>query len=340
LPVVSEVRRGRGARRIGRRGVWLGVLASFFLLLPGGAGAGTARNDVSRLQAELNRAAAAYNAALSRYQELQRRSELARARADEARASYEAVARTTRARARRAYEVGASDFLEALLVAPDLAAVLNRVAWLNWIARGDAASLALLRKARAEYRAAEKDLEAALARERAALERAEALRKSLEGQLEKARRALAAESARARAVRPARVRITGNMACPVAGPHAFSNDWGAPRRGHRHRGTDIFAPYGTPAVAITSGAIKYLKTGGAGGIMLWLAGDDGNDYFYAHLAGYASGIYVGRRVGTGEVVAYVGNTGNARGGTPHLHFEIHPGGGAAINPYPILVQIC
>ncbi len=340
---VHGVRRGTGERRARKgqgRKVALGVLVALALLLPASAGARTSRDDVSRLQAELNRAAAEYNAALSRYEGLQRRTELARARAAESRARYEAVARNIRLRARRAYEAGASDFLEALLLAPDLTAVLNRLAWLNRIAQGDAASLAELRKAASEWGAAQKDLEASLGRERAALERAEALRKKLEEKLEKARIALAAEASRPRTVRPARVRITGNMACPVAGPHAFSNDWGAPRSGHRHQGTDIFAPYGTPAVAITSGYIKYLKSGGSGGIMLWLWGDDGNEYFYAHLSGYAPGTSVGRRVGTGEVVAYVGNSGNARGSSPHLHFEIHPGGGAPVNPYPVLVQIC
>lgn len=122
---------------------------------------------------------------------------------------------------------------------------------------------------------------------------------------------------------------------PVAGAHSFSNDWGAPRgRRRRHKGNDIFAERNTPVVAVINGVVSKEGRGGAGGIMLWLNGDDGNVYFYAHLNGYAVGE--GTRVTAGQTIAFVGNTGNARGGSTHLHFEIHLGGGRAINPYETL----
>jgi len=125
--------------------------------------------------------------------------------------------------------------------------------------------------------------------------------------------------------------------CPVQGPRAFTNDWGQPRSGGRtHKGTDILAPRGTPVVASVSGTVRGHNSR-LGGISYYLHGDDGNTYFGTHLQSLsgASG-----RVSQGTVLGYVGNTGNARGGPTHLHFEIHPGGGRAVNPYPTLRQHC
>ena len=120
---------------------------------------------------------------------------------------------------------------------------------------------------------------------------------------------------------------------PAAGPHSYSNDWGAARVGHRHQGCDIMAPKGSPAVACVSGVVR-TSEGRRQGHAIWLRGDDGNSYFYGHLNGYAAGS--GQRVSAGQVIGYVGNTGNASGGAAHIQFEVHPGGGGAVNPYPIL----
>lgn len=129
------------------------------------------------------------------------------------------------------------------------------------------------------------------------------------------------------------VPLRGGFIFPVAGPHAYSNDWGEPREGgRRHQGNDIFALRGTPVVAVVSGSVRAHYSGNAGK-MLYLYGSDGNSYEYMHLDGFA--VSQGE-VAAGQVIGYVGSTGNARGGSPHLHFEIHPGGGGPINPYPIL----
>ena len=122
------------------------------------------------------------------------------------------------------------------------------------------------------------------------------------------------------------------MYFPVAGPHSFSNSWHAPRTGHLHQGCDIMATYGVPCVAITSGNVVQ-RSGGRAGNYIFLYGDNGDLYYYMHLGSYgASG-----HVSAGQIVGYVGDTGSP--GIPHLHFEVHPGGGAAVNPYPLLLAL-
>lgn len=125
--------------------------------------------------------------------------------------------------------------------------------------------------------------------------------------------------------------------CPVQGPRTYTNDWGAPRPGGRaHMGNDILAPLGTPIVAPVSGRYEPAFDRD-GGLTMKLWGDDGNYYWGDHLSGHEGGA---RRVSAGEVIGYVGNTGDARGGPTHLHLEIHPGGGGAVNPYPWVSRAC
>jgi murein DD-endopeptidase MepM/ murein hydrolase activator NlpD len=126
--------------------------------------------------------------------------------------------------------------------------------------------------------------------------------------------------------------------CPVAGRRSFSDTWGDARSGgRRHQGTDIMAAYGTPIVAVIAGTVHRAYSS-AGGISLYLRGVDGNEYFYAHNSRNVAAD--GERVAAGELIAYVGTSGNAPEGSPHLHFERHPGGGAAVNPYAFLVRAC
>jgi murein DD-endopeptidase MepM/ murein hydrolase activator NlpD len=124
--------------------------------------------------------------------------------------------------------------------------------------------------------------------------------------------------------------------CPVVGAVRFTNDWGDPRSGgRRHQGTDLMAAYGTPVVAPVGGTVS-TSSSGSGGLTVELVGDDGTTYMGMHLARFgATG-----RVASGAVIGYVGTSGNARGGAPHLHFEEHPGGGGAVNPYPTIEQYC
>jgi murein DD-endopeptidase MepM/ murein hydrolase activator NlpD len=175
-------------------------------------------------------------------------------------------------------------------------------------------------------------------------EEAEAAKAAWKKELARRRAAEAARRAReaARAAREAsgRAGVYDYLRCPQASPHWFRNDWGNPRSGGRtHKGTDIFGPRGGKVYAVIGGTLRK-RTGGLGGNAWWLYGDDGNAYYFAHLDGWKSGLDTGSRVKKGAVIAYVGNTGNASGGASHTHFQLHPNGGAPVNPYPTLAKIC
>lgn len=125
-------------------------------------------------------------------------------------------------------------------------------------------------------------------------------------------------------------------AFPVEPPCWFVDNWMEPRAGGRaHEGVDIGADQGKAVYAVASGTIGKLYLDAPGlraGNAIRLVQADGTYFFYAHLLGFAPGLAVGTRVRAGDLIAYVGQTGNAL--APHLHFEIHPGGGKAVNPYP------
>ena len=102
----------------------------------------------------------------------------------------------------------------------------------------------------------------------------------------------------------------------------------------------MIAARGTPLVAIEAGVVFRMGNGGRGGVTVWLRAANGDEYFYAHLDAWAPRLSVGTRLDLGELLGTVGNTGNARYTVPHLHFEHHPGGGNAVNPYPLVAELC
>jgi murein DD-endopeptidase MepM/ murein hydrolase activator NlpD len=124
---------------------------------------------------------------------------------------------------------------------------------------------------------------------------------------------------------------------PVAGKHTFSDTFGAPRSDvPAHVGADIFASFGTPIVAVADGRIYRVGTLKISGNRLWLRDKNGFRYFYAHLSDFAAAAYNGADVHAGEVIGFVGNTGDAEPTPPHLHFEVHVPDGAVVNPTPYL----
>ncbi|WP_102125533.1 M23 family metallopeptidase [Deinococcus planocerae] len=128
----------------------------------------------------------------------------------------------------------------------------------------------------------------------------------------------------------------GTLPNPLPGQD-FVDTWGAARsEGRRHEGVDIFAPRGTPIRATTRGVVLGVGENRLGGRTVMILGPGGQRHYYAHLDRYAD-LREGQWVEAGDVVGYVGDSGNARGTPPHLHYGIYTAGGA-INPYPFLQQ--
>ncbi|HEX7255649.1 MAG TPA: M23 family metallopeptidase [Gaiellaceae bacterium] len=137
---------------------------------------------------------------------------------------------------------------------------------------------------------------------------------------------------------------------PVLGKFRYGNDYGDPRPQGRHDGIDIVAPRKALAIAAESGRVKYHFGSARAGCMLYLHGDSGTTYLYVHLnndlgatndnrggckpgVSFAPGLKSGTKVAAGEPIGFVGDSGDANGIEPHLHFEMHPAGGASINPF-------
>ena len=140
---------------------------------------------------------------------------------------------------------------------------------------------------------------------------------------------------------------------PVAGAATYIDDFGQARAGGPHQGNDLMAAKKTPVVAAEAGTVTFWTTSASAGCMLYLHGDSGTTYEYIHLnndltmrndnkgkcvpgVSYARGLKNGAKVAAGQMIGYVGDSGDANGIASHLHFEVHPNGGAAVSPYPYL----
>lgn len=140
---------------------------------------------------------------------------------------------------------------------------------------------------------------------------------------------------------------------PVVGDVQYTDDFGAPRPGGAHQGNDLLAAKKAPAVAAESGTVEFWATSANAGCMLYLHGSSGTTYLYIHLnndltmkndnrgkcgpgMSYAAGLRNGARVAAGQLIGFVGDSGDADGSHAHLHFEVHPNGGKAVDPFPFL----
>ena len=347
-----------------RRGTRIGVLAALLALsaistFPGRAAGG---ESLSELKARMRTIQARLDAVGSRLSDLYDRShhladEIEAIEAKRARLSKQtsALQEDVIARADELYRSGGTEMMEILFTAESFSELSDRAELLSRLSLTDSSVFVKMARTRKELTALEKQLaedQTALKETRAdALDEKDRLLKLLRevsDDYSELKRRLAEEAQQA-TITVARapsapsvptaplIPATNGMVCPVAGPNSFVDSWGSPRSGGRsHQGVDIMADYGTPVVAVTNGTITYSSWSDLGGNTLYLTGDDGHGYYYMH----NQQNYVNSgRVQAGQQIAAVGDTGNATG-IPHLHWEYHPGGGAAVNPYPLAKSLC
>jgi murein DD-endopeptidase MepM/ murein hydrolase activator NlpD len=341
-----------------RRGLWGAATVVLLLSLPLPAHADDPASARKAAQERANKAAARF---------AQAQTDLARAEAGISdlqlrvqRDERQLVALRTQVQdlALREYMRGGTSV--PLLFTKDINEVTRARAMVRYVTLGDVQSIDRYRATRQDLATASRRLNDQLAKQRAAVASVQAEQKAAVADLDRlaaedAKRAQQEAAARAAAratvsrqaapsssAAPSVGKPTGQIAsgpwvCPVQGPHSFSNDYGQPRPGGRtHQGNDILAPRGTPVVANVSGSVQQ-HPNGLGGLAYFLEGDDGHEYYGAHLDSFSGAT---GHVPIGTVIGYVGNTGDAAGGPTHLHFEIHPVGHTPANPYPTLVKYC
>ena len=332
---------GRGSL-IGRIAAIAALLIASLIPLVGSA---SGEESLGDLQARMDAVQARLDASTAHIEKLEDRLEHADHRLHEIGERLKALQKRDKKlvaevvqRANALYRSGGAPVLEVLFGSDsiaELSAAAEGLAQANTVDTGVFIELARSR-AEAKHLAAQilegrKELARAAEELRAEHRKQQALFDSISADYERLRDQIAPAAPSA-----ARIRGTGGMFCPVAGPTSFVDSWGAPRSGHTHQGVDMMGSYGTPLVAIVSGTITYAAYDGSGGNMIFLSGDDGNAYWYMH---NQQNLVTGGHVAAGQQIATLGDTGNAAG-TPHLHFEYHPGGGAAVNPTPLVASLC
>lgn len=346
------------------RSVFLAVTAILAVTLVVPIPSPAANSRVSQLQDELNeindefkRAGAAYDKAFWALDETEAEIEKTSARITENEAKLDEAQAHLEGRMASWYRADDLGVMSFLLGAETFDDFVTRMEFVSRVANADSSTIDTVENLLTELREDRERLEVEQAERTKNVDSFKAERDALQKKLsakkseyERVQRELAEEAARqARrsaasqaVVVPSRSGVTAvagpnGMVFPVAGPNYYSDTWGASRDGgrRRHQGTDIMAATGTPAVATLSGTVSR-GDGSKSGLYLKLTADNGWSFYYMHL----DSISVGSgRVTAGQVIGTVGYSGNASASAPHLHYEIHPPGRGAVNPYPYLREM-
>lgn len=298
------------------------------------AQASSSLGRLSAAQKELDRLVASFEAAQTTLESLSGEVSAAESRYAVLEGQLTDVQKSINARAASNYRFGPTVLLNVLLGARDFRQLGTAVDLFESVTNSDRRTLNDVKQVREETAR----LKTALDAKRVEQQKAVNQLKQRQGQMQGS---LAELGRQYESVKDRLETSKSGFAFPVKAPYSFVDTWGAPRPGYRkHQGTDIFAVYGTPVLAVVDGIIEDKAVTAIGGNKLWVRSPgDGWRYYYAHMAGYAPGITNGTRVKRGQTIGYIGTSGNAAGTPPHVHFETHVGGGAATNPYPILKRV-
>ncbi|MGZ5318322.1 MAG: murein hydrolase activator EnvC family protein [Actinomycetota bacterium] len=321
-----------------------------------------AKREAAAAQAELDRVAASWQAAEARLALAQDAAAAARTRIDELEGRLADVQVRLNERAAALYMAGGDPTVMALITSGSVEDVADRLQFADAVAQRDA-DLATAVSVQAQELAWERerlaaavsDGQAAVAQLQSQSDAIKANVANLQSRVGTLQEQLAAEQAAAAATTSPPTGgdtsggdttgspppITGSgwlLTCPVNGPTSFTDSFGDPRPGGRsHEGIDMIAAFGTPVVAVHSGTVHRTSssTGGYGTVIFH---DGTADWtFYTHFSSYA-GSGEGGHVSAGDTIGLVGATGDTT--VNHLHFEYHPGGGAAVDPYSALLGVC
>jgi peptidoglycan LD-endopeptidase LytH len=305
----------------------------------------SARDRLETARAELRRADARWqeaeaSLALAEDAAAEARSEIARLETE-----LVLIRRRFNDRVAASYMAGGSFSLGALFTSNSIADATDRLQFAQTIVQGDQDLAVEVSVKAEELRREQRRLERAVRAGAVAASDLETQRRRIAERVEELGRIVADLEARLDARERSQLRLGGGpglpaiavtgsgaiQTCPVAGPNSFVDSFGDPRSGGRsHEGIDLIAAYGTPVVAVAPGTAS--TAGSIGGLGATVQHANGDWTFYAHLSRYGT---LGA-VSAGTVIGYVG-PGN---GVNHLHFEYHPHGGAAVNPYSALLAVC
>ncbi len=291
-------------------------------------------SKLASAQKELDRLVAAYVAGQTRLETLSAEVLAAEARHAALEGQLNAVQGSINARASSNYRSGPTELVNVLLGARTFRQLTTAMDLFESVTSSDTRTLNDVKQLKEETARLKTDLDAKRVEQQRAVEQLKQRQRDMQG-------SLVGLAKQYEAVKTKLDTSKAGFAFPVKAPYSFVDTYLAPRAGYRrHEGVDIFAISGTPVYAVVNGVIEDKGVNPLGGNKLWVRSPGDNwRYYYAHLSGYGPGIGNGTRVRKGQVIGYVGNSGNAKTTPPHLHFESHVPSGAASNPYPILRRV-